>query len=146
MIVYLDTSVLARAVLPDEAGHREALALLDDDALALVTGTWTRIEVASALNWAARRGRIAPGPLVDAGLDLLGDEGRVAVVAAPQDQVESAALVLVIDHGLRSMGAWHLACASLVLPMLAEQGEETAFATRDAEQAEAARTLGFAGA
>lgn len=144
MIVYVDTSVLARAVLPDELGHHEALALLDDDQPALVTGSWTRIELAAALTRAARLGRVEAGPLVEAALGMLGESGRVAVAAAPQDQVEAGAFILVRKYGLRAMDAWHLACAQLILPQLAEPGEERAFATRDIEQAEAARALGFA--
>ena len=43
MIVYLDSSILARAYLADEDGHDQAVALLDDPEIAAVTGTWTRI-------------------------------------------------------------------------------------------------------
>lgn len=41
MIVYLDSSVLARAYLADEAGHDEVLAMLEDPELDFITGTWT---------------------------------------------------------------------------------------------------------
>jgi hypothetical protein len=42
------------------------------------------------------------------------------------------------------MDAWHLACAQLVLPSLAEPGEATAFASRDGAQAAVAQALGLA--
>jgi hypothetical protein len=57
--------------------------------------------------------------------------------------VEARALPLVREHALRAMDAWHLATAALVLPDLAEPGEELGFATRDAAQASVAVTLGM---
>ena len=53
MIAYIDSSVLARAYLPDEPGHEAAAKLLEDPEIGLVTGTWTRIEVSGALMRAA---------------------------------------------------------------------------------------------
>lgn len=143
MIAYLDTSLLVRAFLPDEIGHDEVRHLLADDATALITGTWTRVELASALTRAAAHGRGKPGALLDAALATLADDGRVTVVSVPQEEVERAAFTLARDRGLRAMDAWHLACARIALPQLAEAGEAQAFATRDAEQARAARDLGL---
>ncbi|MEX2548578.1 MAG: hypothetical protein WD830_12450 [Chloroflexota bacterium] len=80
MIVYVDSSVLARAYLSDEAGHDEAVALLEDAGIALVTGTWSRIDEDGLLE------------LLDADL---GPGGAVTVVAAAQDDVEARALPLV---------------------------------------------------
>ncbi len=143
MIVYVDTSVLVRAFLPDEDGHDQARELLDDDTLVLVTGTWTRIEVVSALTRATANGRAQAAALLDAALATLGDDGRVAVVSVPQDQIEHEAFTLARDRGLRAMDAWHLACAAIALPLLAEADEIQAFATRDAEQAAAAHDMGL---
>jgi predicted nucleic acid-binding protein len=143
VIAYLDSSVLARAYLADEPGHRETIELLEDEGIALVTGTWTRIEVSGALVRAARGGRADERGLLDL-LDAdLGPDGVVTVVAVPQDDVEARALSLVREHALRAMDAWHLATASLVLPDLAEPGEDLGFATRDAAQASVAVTLGM---
>ncbi len=143
MIVYLDSSVLARAYLADEEGHREALALLDEADVAAVTGTWTRIEVSGALIRAARSGRgDAEGLLALVDADLATD-GPVTALSAPQARVEEMALNLVREHALRAMDAWHLAVASLTVPPLAEAGEEIAFASRDEAQAAVAGTLGF---
>lgn len=143
MIVYLDSSVLARAYLADEEGHHEALALLDDAEIAAVTGTWTRIEVSGALIRAARSGRgDTEGLLALLDADLATD-GPVTVLSAPQARVEEMALNLVREHALRAMDAWHLAVASLTVPPLAEAGEDIAFASRDQAQATVAGTLGF---
>ena len=143
MIVYLDSSVLARAYLADEQGHKEAALLLNDADVALVTGTWTRIEVSGALVRAAAVGRADREGLLALLDEDLGDDGRVAVVTADQSQVEARALTLVREHGLRAMDAWHLAVAALTLPDLAEAGEGIGFATRDGKQGEVAKVLGL---
>jgi uncharacterized protein len=65
LIVDVDSSVLARAYLVDEEGHAEATSLLEDPEIALITGTWTRIEVSGALVRAARVGRGDEAGLLD---------------------------------------------------------------------------------
>jgi uncharacterized protein len=40
VLIYIDSSVLARAYMPDEPGHAEALGLLEGDDV-LVTGPLT---------------------------------------------------------------------------------------------------------
>jgi predicted nucleic acid-binding protein len=143
VIAYVDSSVLARAYLADEDGHEKAVELLRDTAVALVTGTWTRIEVSGVLMRAARGGRgDASGLLGLLDADLAGD-GPVTLVGAPQEAVEEMALQLVREHALRAMDAWHLAVASHTLPILGERGEELAFASRDESQSAVAQTLGF---
>ncbi len=143
MIVYLDSSVLARAYLADEDGHEDALALLSDPELATVTGTWTRIEVSGALVRAARAGRVDAEQLLGL-LDAdLAPEGPVTMLAAAQDEAEDLALKLVRAHALRAMDAWHVAVAQLTVPALTEKGEEIGFASRDAVQATVAEQLGF---
>lgn len=143
MIVYLDSSILARMYLADEDGHEQAVALLNDRDIAAVTGTWTRIEVSGALIRAARAGRADTAGLL-ALLDAdLASEGPVTVLVAPQERVEEIALELVREHALRAMDAWHLAVASLTVPPLAEPGEQIAFASRDEAQATVAEVLGF---
>lgn len=143
MIVYLDSSVLARAYLTDEDGHEDALALLSDPDLAAVTGSWTQIEVSGALVRAARAGRVDAEDLLEL-LDAdLSPEGPVTLLAVAQDEVENLALELVRDHGLRAMDAWHVAAAKLTVPALAEKDEEIGFASRDEAQAAVAQRLGF---
>lgn len=143
MIVYLDSSVLVRAYLTDEVGHAEAVALLSDPEIGLLTGTWTKIEVSSALVRAARTGQgDEQGLLALLDADLATD-GRVTVIAAAQSEVEERALELVRSHGIRAMDAWHLATALLLAPGLAEPGEDVGFASRDKAQSEVAEVLGL---
>lgn len=143
MIVYLDSSVLARAYLWDETGHAAAVAMLEDSELGLITGTWTRVEVSGALVRAARAGRgDEQGLLALLDADLAVD-GPVAVVASDQEEAETTALQLVRIHAIRAMDAWHLATAQLVAPSLVEPGEEVGFATREGAQAAVAVSLGF---
>jgi len=143
VIVYLDSSVLARAYLADEPGHEQATSLLADLEIGLVTGTWTRIEVSGALVRAARAGRGDEAGLLELLDGDLGTDGPVTVVAADQNDVEKRALDLVREHALRAMDAWHLAVAVLTLPSLAEPGEDVGFATRDEAQSSVAVNLGL---
>jgi predicted nucleic acid-binding protein len=143
VIVYLDSSVLARAYLADEPGHEQAMALLADLEIGLITGTWTRIEVSGALVRAARAGRGDEAGLLELLDGDLGTDGPVTVVAADQSEVEERALELVREHALRAMDAWHLAVAILTLPSLGEPGEDVGFATRDEAQSGVAVSLGL---
>ena len=143
MIVYLDSSVLARAYLADEPGHEQATSLLADLEIGLITGTWTRMEVSGALVRAARAGRSDEAGLLELLDGDLGTDGPVTVVAAGQKEVEERALHLVREHALRAMDAWHLAVAILTLPSLVEPGEDVGFATRDEAQSSVAVSLGL---
>ena len=143
MIVYLDSSVLARAYLADEPRHEQATSLLADPEIGLVTGTWARIEVSGALVRAARAGRGDEAGLLELLDGDLGTDGPVTVVTADQKEVEERALQLVRGHALRAMDALHLAVAVLTLPVLAEPGEDVGFATRDEAQSSVAVSLGL---
>jgi uncharacterized protein len=146
VIVYLDSSVLARSYLPDEDGHEQALALLEDPDITRVTGKLTRIEVSGALIRATRNGRHAIDEqalfaTLDADLDA---GGRVVELAVAQESVEGRALELVREHALRTLDTWHVAVASLTVPALAKpEKEEIAFASRDEDQTTVAEALGF---
>jgi predicted nucleic acid-binding protein len=146
VIVYLDSSVLARSYLHDEDGHSEAVALLEDPDIVPVTGKWTRIEVSGALIRATRSSRndVDEQDLL-AVLDAdLAAKGRVSELTVPQAETEQRTLDLVREHALRTLDAWHLAVASLTVPALAKpEREEIAFASRDDEQAAVAEHLGF---
>jgi uncharacterized protein len=65
------------------------------------------------------------------------------VLSAAQDQLEDIALGLVRERAIRAMDAWHLAVAALMLPGLAEPGEELAFVSRDQAQSTVATLRGF---
>jgi predicted nucleic acid-binding protein len=145
VIVYVDSSLLARAYLRDEDGSVEARRLLDDRAIARYTGTWTRIEVTSAIVRAARGGRKVNlrRALGELEADLDSEDGRVNVLEPADEQVEQRALELAREHGLRALDALHVALASLWVPPLADKGEPLGFASRDGDQADVARRLGF---
>lgn len=143
MLVYLDSSVLARAYLRDEAGHVEARSLVEGDAL-IVTSTLSLLEVTSALVRATRAGRASDLDTLLAKLDVeTGPEGPVTLIRADQMKAETVARRLVRDHGLRSLDALHLAVAELSAKPLGGDDEELAFASRDDAQRAVATELGF---
>lgn len=145
MIVYLDSSVVVRGYLADEVDHVEVRRLLEDPRHTTITGSWTRIEVTGALIRAAAAHRGDHQALLAAFEDDVSEvSGTLTVVDAEQAELERIALELVRGSGIRSMDAWHLACARLALDELSEPGEERGFATRDGEQASLAREMGFA--
>lgn len=144
MIAYIDSSMLARAYLSNEDGNAEAVSLLTNAEIALVTGTWTRMEVSGALTRAAQQAGVNASVLHGAlDSDLDPEHGSVREVRVAQDEVERLALRLTRARAIRAMDAWHLACAAVLLPQLAEADEVFSFATRDTRQADVARTLGF---
>jgi uncharacterized protein len=145
VIAYVDSSVLARALLGDENGSGQARRLLDDRTIAKVTGRWTRIEVSAAIVRAARAERTVLEADTLARLDAeLRPGGRVNVVTAPDAEVEAKALAIAREHGLRALDALHVALASIAIPKLADKGEPIGFASRDGGQATVAESLGFA--
>jgi predicted nucleic acid-binding protein len=144
VIAYVDSSLVLRWLLKDEAGHVEARRLLTSPGAVFTTGTWTRIEVAGALTRASRAGRIPDDPTIHTQmLSILSPQGRVFPVSAPQAAIEESAMALARRYGLRAMDTWHLAIARMVLPELARPGQTTAFASRDRHQAEVAVALGL---
>ena len=118
------------------------MKLLSDPECAVVTGTWTRIEVSGALVRAARSGRGDQMLLLNSWQRDTAPEGPITVLSAPQEVIEADALNIVITYGIRAMDAWHLACASLAVPEIAGN-EPIAFASRDEEQAAVAQARGF---
>lgn len=146
MIAYVDSSLLARAYLDDEDGSEAAATLLDDRSIGKYTSGLTRIEVSAAIVRAARGGRRVDAERALANLDddLRERSGRISLIAAPADEVESLALAITREHGVRALDAIHLATASIVLPKLADKGEPVGFASRDGGQATVAESLGFA--
>lgn len=145
MIAYVDSSLVVRAYLEDEAGSVDAQRLLADRSIAKYTGRLTRIEVSGALVRAARAGRLAAPASSLSRLDAdLRPGGRIKVIAADDAEVEAKALALAREHGLRALDALHVALASIAIPKLADKGEPLGFASRDGDQAGVAEALGFA--
>lgn len=146
MIAYVDSSVLARAYLGDEAGSEEARRFLSDRSIAKYTGRWTRIEVSAAIVRAARGRRPVDREqaLADLDNDLRAATGRIRVLAADDAEVEAKALAIARQHGLRALDALHVALAAIAVPRLADKGEPLGFASRDGDQATVAESFGFA--
>lgn len=144
MLVYLDSSVLARAYLRDEPGYVEAAAFLEGDDF-LVTCTLTIIEVTSALVRADKANRVADlDQVMCAFNDDIGPDGPVTTIGAEQSLIENTALTIVRQFGIRTLDALHLAVADLSARQLAGDEETVAFASRDEDQRTAAEALGFA--
>ncbi len=145
VLVYVDSSVLARAYLPDEIGHESAVALLHGREHLLVTSAWSLVEVTSALTRAVRAQR--GGDHLEALLALvdadMGDDGPVTLLRTDHGQVEVRARQIVHEHALRSLDALHLAVAEIAAWPLTEPHEFLGFATRGNAQRNAALALGF---
>lgn len=145
MLTYLDSSVLGRAYLADEPGHEQAVALLEDPEVVLVSSSLTRIEVAGLLVRAAKAGRCDRDILL-AALDAdLGVDGPVTLLfsSAQQAHVERLAFAITSSSGIRALDALHVAVAQVVARALVEPDEPVGFATRDANQADVAIAHGF---
>lgn len=145
MLVYVDSSIVVRALLSEEMGHREAVDLLESTEHLLVSATWTVVEASSALVRAARGARAGDDlAVLLAHLDAItGEDGPITLLRVDQRRIEERAVEIVREHALRSLDALHLAVAELGARPLATQDEDLAIATRDDAQAAAARSLGF---
>ncbi|MGH3321627.1 MAG: type II toxin-antitoxin system VapC family toxin [Nocardioidaceae bacterium] len=141
MLIYLDSSILTRAYLPDEPGHQEAAELVYGYEHLLVSATWTVVEVTSALTRAAKGRRAdGPGDLLAVLAEDTGDDGTVTLVRADAVQVEDRVTAVVREHAIRSLDALHLAVAGLAARPLTEP---LGFAARDDAQGTVASALGF---
>lgn len=136
--------MIVRAYLLDEPDNALALRLVRDPEEAVITGSWSRLEVTGALIRAARALRGDEAALIATfDRDTHPAHGSLTIVDANQAEIENVALGVIRRSGIRSMDAWHIACALLAFEELAEPGEECVFVTRDAEQARAAQELGL---
>jgi uncharacterized protein len=144
-ILYVDSSIVVSYYLPSEPRHARSVELIDDPETAVVTSRLTQIEVTGALGRAARAGRVGgfdPTGVIDRfNSDLSG--GPMTLVGADQAKIESLALDLVRNQGIRALDALHVAIAAIVLPELTGPGDVATFATRDTEQGDAARACGL---
>lgn len=143
-LIYVEPSVLVRAYLADEPGHRAARELLEAEKL-LITATFTLVEVTSTLVRARRMKRLAD---VDILIEKLHEEvspdGPVNLTRTDMAATENAALTIVRHYALDTLAAMHLAVADLAARPLAESGEQIGFATHREAQKRAAEALGFA--
>jgi predicted nucleic acid-binding protein len=142
-LLYADTSAIIRAFLTDEREHVALRAMLLGGDDPVVVSEIARVEIARAVDSAARSGRIADGPsLLDAIDAVCGDGGSIRLLSLQSDVVLPLARRYVLEYGLRTLDAIHLAVASQDCPMLSI-GSDFGFVTRDDIQAAAATALGF---
>jgi hypothetical protein len=140
---YADTSALVRCYLVDEADHERLRALLLEGREPVVTSEITRVELASALDTAARSGRLRRPDWLLARADAdCGPDGPIALLALDPGTVLPRARQLVLDHPVRTLDAIHLAVAATTAAELAA-GEPLGFVTCNQRQAQTADALGL---
>ena len=115
MTVYVDASVIVRALLADEPQWEGCADVVTGDANLLITAPWTAIECHRAVRAAWRDARLAA---VD---EALASVHRViatfALVSPPHDHLVPVALRIVERHMLKTLDAMHLAAAVLAADM-----------------------------
>jgi predicted nucleic acid-binding protein len=140
-VVYADTSAVVRAYFAGQPDHDELRSLLLTSGAAVVTSEITRIEFASAVHRAPMPDR-ARKVLLDSFDIQCGPNGPLALISLDPTTVLPRAHALTIAHRLRALDAIHLAVAVEQTHQFGG-ATEVAFATRDHEQAAAAKALGF---
>jgi predicted nucleic acid-binding protein len=145
-VLYADTSVIVRAYLTDEPDHPVARRLVLATAEAVVTSELTRVEFAAAIRRAERAYRISAGHQFLRTFDRdCGPNSLVSLLPFERAPTLDDAYRLADVHGLKSIDALQLAVA---LATARGQGGSKAatplrFATRDEDQAAAARAEGL---
>ncbi len=138
-VLYADSSALARIYLGDEPGWQELESLLFQPATPVATSELSGVELAGAAKGAERAGRIDDAEVVLATVD--GDfDTQIELIQLDSDRILPAARRLVMSFRLRALDAIHLAVA---LELRDNVDDDVVFVTRDADQATAAKALGF---
>ena len=126
--------------LGDEPGWRELESLLFGPDAFVATSELSSVELAGAAKGAERAGRIASAEVLLATVD--GDlRSQIQLIRLDPESVLPQARKLVLGYRLRALDAIHLAVA---LEFRASGEDDVVFVTRDADQAAAAKALGFA--
>ncbi len=135
-MLYVETSVVVRALMADEEGHERARDLLASHAA--VTARWTRVEAVSAITRRHRAGRAAAS---DLNLMMAQIDRRFAALAVldPGPVIYESAVQLILRYRLKPLDALHVAAAFDLCHRLASPGEPRSFASFDVDQAYAAR-------
>lgn len=141
--LYADSSALVRAYFEDEDEHQTLRDLLLESGEQVITSELARIEIASAVQSAARAGRIPDAEALEQSIEIDYDIGGPLILLDLDARITlPVAQQLVREHRLRTLDAIHLAVA-LDAPRFAGS-EDVVLVTRDADQAAAARALGLA--
>ena len=154
MIAYVDTSTFLRAFLPNEVGHREARALIEDPPaeLALVTGWLTRIEAVASVTKRSRHLDQARQDAIVAAIESeFGAAGTVIEILPDADQFEQLRVIanrIARQRWVQGPDAIHIASALVIegmLPELLEADDDLRlrFVTNDKEQRVAANQEGL---
>ena len=141
-VLYVDTSALVRAYLPDEPEHdvlRETILEANEP---VTTSDLSRVELARALKAAERAGRLEDADLALERIDADLSGKPILTIRLDPVTLVPRSRELVLAHRLRTLDAVHLAVA-LGLGAFVEEAE-IVFVTRDVDQASAARALGLA--
>jgi predicted nucleic acid-binding protein len=141
-LIYVDSSILTRALLPDEVGHQAARSVLDEAAGRLATWAMSQAEVASALRAAVAAGRLdhsAQGLLGDA---LFATHDAPLLLPGAPGSATALATAIASRQPVRAMDAIHIATAMTEARAVA-LGVAPVFVTGDNRQAEAARAEGL---
>lgn len=142
-LLYADTSAILRAYFADEPDHDVLRALLLEGDHAVVTSEIAGLEIANAVRAAGAGGRLPRWRRLLARIDAdCGEDGPITLLALRAEVVLPRAHDLIVDRGLRTLDAIHVAVAIEECPALAAGGE-IAFVTRDRGQAAAAAELGL---
>lgn len=142
-LLYADSSALVRSYFADEPDHAELRALLFEGGESVVTSEIARLELASAVRAASTVGRLPRWKdlLARMQTDLAGD-GPIDLIDLRSEVILPTAYRLVVEHRVRTLDAIHLAVCLEDCPTVAGD-DDIVFITRDADQARAARALGF---
>lgn len=125
---------------PDHEELRERLTMSGE---VVFSSALARVEIASALAGAVRTQRLAhaQGPMSRFDEDT-DDAGWLSLVALRAEVILQTAFNLVSEHQIRTLDAIHVAVAlEDVTPLVGD--EPVVFVTRDTQQGEVARALGF---
>ncbi len=141
MLVYVDASVIVRAILPDEVGWQRCAALVADGSLTMVTASWSRVECESAIRRAARNHRVADLDGALAAVEQVFD--AFAIVSPPLEELTRGARSMVERHALRTLDTMHLAAALAVAATADHFGHGMGFACVDDELTSAAQHEGM---
>ncbi|WP_442875908.1 type II toxin-antitoxin system VapC family toxin [Amycolatopsis sp. NBC_01488] len=143
-VLYVDTSALVTAYLPDEPEHDKFRKLLLEGGGPIVSSDFTRIEFAGAMTAATRTGRIPDPVAVLAHFDHLAspDGDLVLIPFDPARVIPVARRLVTENYPVRTLDAIHIAVAMHSTAELTA-GEPVTFVTRDQRQAEAAEANGF---
>lgn len=144
-MLFVESSVIARAYLADEDGHADAHSQVFGGP-PVIASELARVEVARALVAAVRGGRLnrhVGADLVDRIEHDFSTGDGVHLIELDGPPTLARAREIVVEHGLRTLDALHLAVADREGRALAAP-DELIFVTRDEEQRRVARSLGLA--